>query len=197
MSNLPPILNSGYYYIRNVAYGSIRDDEGALGAIGTSKSPELVWHVTRSEDGTNKYNLTTQVDSQDASARPGGVISEIERRFYINSDPQNNIDKKPITLWRLQPILTGLDSLNPNDQTPRQPPISIAFVIYQDRDPAVCPDQGHWELNNYDKKEPVKLNRDPNDEENWPVPINYGGNALWKFDPAPNPPVTTPPSRYA
>ena len=39
---LTPILNSGWYKIKNLAYGAIRDDEGALGAKGNSKDEELL-----------------------------------------------------------------------------------------------------------------------------------------------------------
>jgi hypothetical protein len=38
---LVPILNSARYKIRNLQYGAIRDDEGALGAKGNSKTDEL------------------------------------------------------------------------------------------------------------------------------------------------------------
>jgi hypothetical protein len=54
---LTPILNSGWYTIRNIKYGAIRDDEGALGAKGNSKDPELrVSH--RPTDTLSAYDLT-------------------------------------------------------------------------------------------------------------------------------------------
>ncbi|KAG8805314.1 hypothetical protein FRC17_005570 [Serendipita sp. 399] len=159
---LVPIVNSGLYKIKNLAHGSIRDDEGALGAIGNSKSEELVWSVIRNADGT----YTLQSTDPAAPANPERAISEIEKRYYISVEPS-----AVATRWRLQPILSGSD--------PR-----ILFVIYQDpRDNAGhCDILGHWELNNDNKKEPVKLNRYPEDEENKPVPANYGANALWIFE---------------
>jgi hypothetical protein len=179
MSYLPPILNSGYYHIQNVLYGSIRDDEGALGAIGTSKAPELIWKVTRSQDpadpNKNTYSLASRSDPDVyISANPGGVISEIEKRFYINADDGgDNVQDGYVAAWRIQPIIQGYNK-------------PIAFVIYQVPD-GKCPDLGHWELNDDNKKEPVKLNRDPTDEENWNIPVFYGGNALWKFQSIDNP----------
>ena len=39
---LVPVVNSGLYRIRNVKFGAIRDDDGALGAKGASSTPELL-----------------------------------------------------------------------------------------------------------------------------------------------------------
>jgi hypothetical protein len=50
---LTPILNSGWYKIKNLAYGAIRDDEGALGAKGNSKDEEL--EVSHSPHGIPRY----------------------------------------------------------------------------------------------------------------------------------------------
>jgi hypothetical protein len=47
---LVPILNSGWYKIKNLQYGAIRNDEGALGAKGNSKAEEL--EVSRGPYGT-------------------------------------------------------------------------------------------------------------------------------------------------
>ncbi|KAG8805313.1 hypothetical protein FRC17_005569, partial [Serendipita sp. 399] len=57
--------------------------------------------------------------------------------------------------------------------------------IYQLPSDNSCDSVGHWELNNGDKKEPVKLNRDPNDEENKATPQLYSPNALWIIDQVP------------
>ncbi|KAG8831703.1 hypothetical protein FRC17_002706 [Serendipita sp. 399] len=165
---LVPIVNTGVYTIRNLAHGPIRDDEGALGAKGNSKDSELNWTISRNSNGT--YNLQTTASGDSAApspSNPGSAISEIERRYYINVEPSATA-----TSWRLQPILTGSD--------PR-----ILYVIYQLPADGHCNAPGHWELNNSDKKEPVKLNRDPNDEENKNTPQLYSPNALWVIEPVP------------
>ncbi|KAG8830350.1 hypothetical protein FRC17_004985 [Serendipita sp. 399] len=169
---LVPIVNSGQYYIRNLAFGRIRDDEGALGAKGDSKSEEIKWQVIRLGDGT--YILQSQ--DPIAPANPGIAISEIEKRYYISVEPSATA-----TRWRLQPIFNGSKPI-------------IYYVIYELPSDNNCPAVGHWELNNSDKKEPVKLNRFPEDEENKNVPSLYKPNALWIFEPIPG---TVPePSSY-
>ncbi|KAG8814286.1 hypothetical protein FRC17_001217 [Serendipita sp. 399] len=161
---LVPIVNAGKYRIRNIIHGLIRNDEGALGAKGTSKDDELVWQVNRNSDGT--YDLQTLGD--DAGPASAGIaISEIEKRYYVSVEASGAVATK----WRLQPIFSGSD--------PR-----ILYVIYQLPQDNNCPAVGHWELNNSDKKEPVKLNRFPEDEENKSVPTTYSPNALWTLEPA-------------
>ncbi|CAG7853387.1 SubName: Full=Uncharacterized protein {ECO:0000313/EMBL:CCA76528.1} [Serendipita indica DSM 11827] len=151
---LVPIINSGKYRIKNVKYGPIRDDEGALGAKGNSKSEELVWNVSLNSD--KSYTLTP-VDPA-ISAGPGGAISEVSKRFYVSIE-----DAAVSSKWHLQPVLIGSDT-------------RILYAIYE-------PDmKGHWELSSSDKKEPVKLNRDPTDDENQPVPSHFTPEALWIFE---------------
>ncbi|KAG8815971.1 hypothetical protein FRC17_000518 [Serendipita sp. 399] len=175
---LVPIVNTGTYNIRNVAFGPIRDDEGALGAKGTSNDKELVWKVNRNSDGT--YSLL----ASNVSANPGSALSEIEKRYYISVDNSERSASDTDTKWRLQPILSGSD--------PR-----ILYVIYQlPHDNPHCHAVGHWELNKKDKKEPVKLNRFHEDEENKKTPTNYKPNALWTFEPLPEPTRGDPPIDY-
>ncbi|KAG8806632.1 hypothetical protein FRC17_004893, partial [Serendipita sp. 399] len=100
---LVPIVNTGVYTIRNLAYGAIRDDEGALGAKGNSKSDELQWSIQRNSDGT--YNLQVADPANKfaatSSSNAGGCLSEIERRYYISVEPS-----VAPSSWRLQPVLT-------------------------------------------------------------------------------------------
>ncbi|KAG8821362.1 hypothetical protein FRC17_009847 [Serendipita sp. 399] len=169
---LVPIVNSGEYYIRNLAFGRIRDDEGALGAKGDSKSDEIK-AMTRLADGTYVLQSKEPV----APANPGGPISEIEKRYYISVEPSATA-----TRWRLQPIFNGSKPI-------------IYYVIFELPSDNNCPAVGHWELNSADKKEPVKLNRFPEDEENKAVPSVYKPNALWILEPIPGT-VPEPPTYY-
>ncbi|KAG8826358.1 hypothetical protein FRC17_008284 [Serendipita sp. 399] len=175
---LVPIVNTGIYTIRNLAFGAIRDDEGALGARGNSKSDELNWNIQRNSDGTYALQVADPANSFTAASpsNPGGVISEIEKRYYISVE-----NSATATRWRLQPVLSGSD--------PR-----ILYVIYQIPADGGSHAVGHWELNNSDKKEPVKLNKDPNDEENKATPQLYSANALWVIEPVPGTGGFSPPS---
>ncbi|KAG8771597.1 hypothetical protein FRC19_001610 [Serendipita sp. 401] len=180
--SLLPTVNSGVYKIVHFAYGPIRDDDGALGAVGKSSSPELEWMVIRNADHTYSFNVFEGTKGiVGAASHPGGAISEVKKRYYVSLEaPMQE------THWRLQPVLFGSE--------PR-----ILYAIYQDpRDnPGQCDLKGHWELNSSDKKEPVKLNRDPADEENKAVPASYGAPALWILQPVTVPLSTpNPPSSY-
>ncbi|KAG8778579.1 hypothetical protein FRC16_003790, partial [Serendipita sp. 398] len=168
--SLLPTVNSGIYKIVHFAYGPIRDDEGALGAVGKSSSPELEWMIIRNSDHTYSFNVyDSKSGLVETAAHPGGPISEVKKRYYVSVDKSDPVQE---THWRLQPVLFGSE--------PR-----ILYAIYQDpRDNAgQCDVKGHWELNSSDKKEPVKLNRDPADEENKAVPSSYGASALWILQP--------------
>jgi hypothetical protein len=196
-SPLTPILNTGYYKIKNRAFGAIREDEGALGAKGNSRSEELEvshslhgshlclwsdtlwqWYVSRNQDST--YTLATLAPGTQATflrstpatagppnppgffSNPGGVISEIEKRFYISNE---NSDES--ASWTIQPILTGDTG---DKDTPAVLYVYVSYAVMMS-DPlrltppnsiyqlpnAQCPDIGHWELNNDDKKEPVSF----------------------------------------
>ncbi|CCA73680.1 hypothetical protein PIIN_07633 [Serendipita indica DSM 11827] len=150
---LIPIINSGKYKIKNVKFGSIRDDEGSLGALGTIKCDSLIWNVTLNAD--NSHTL----QAVGAPAVVGGPITEVPNRFYISVENQS---AQPVG-WFLQPVFIGSD--------PR-----ILYAIYEPRR------KGHWELCSADKKEPVKLNREPTDDENKPVPTHFTPEALWVFE---------------
>ncbi|CAG7852962.1 SubName: Full=Uncharacterized protein {ECO:0000313/EMBL:CCA76189.1} [Serendipita indica DSM 11827] len=152
---LVPIVNSGKYKIKNVKFGAIRDDEGSLGAKGNSKSEELVWTVTLNPDNSH----TLHAISANAPAIAGGPVTEVSKRFYISLENQSAQGVH----WFLQPVLIGSD--------PR-----ILYAIYEPGR------RGHWELCSADKKEPVKLNREPHDDENKPVPTHFTPEALWVFE---------------
>ncbi|KAG8758044.1 hypothetical protein FRC14_000896 [Serendipita sp. 396] len=182
--SLLPVVNSGIYKIVHFAYGAIRNDDGALGAKGNSSSPELEWRITRNQDHTYSFHVHDPKNPSaiGVAAHPGGTISEVKQRFYISVEGALGAS----THWRLQAVSFGSE--------PR-----ILYAIYQDpRDnQGHCQTIGHWELNSGDKKEPVKLNRDPADDENKHVPQNYSAQALWLLEPVAVPlPVNPPPAGY-
>ncbi|CCA77571.1 hypothetical protein PIIN_11548 [Serendipita indica DSM 11827] len=153
--SLMPIVNSGQSKIRNLKFGAIREDEGALGAIGNSNCAELVWNVTLNPDNSH----TLQAVSAKAAAVIGCPVTEVPNRFYISVEEES----APGIHWFLQPVLIGSD--------PR-----ILYAIYEPGR------HGHWELLSANKKEPVKLNEEPTDDENKPVPTHFTPEALWLFE---------------
>ncbi|KAG8807208.1 hypothetical protein FRC19_006805, partial [Serendipita sp. 401] len=139
---------------------------GALGAKGNSPQEELQWKIIRNANSTYTLQVYDPANPGLAGTAAGGgqAISEVNKRYYVS------VEGAEAAQWRLQPVLQGS---NPQ----------VLYAIYQDpRDNPGCETIGHWELNKNDKKEPVKLNRDPSDDENNPVPLNFTPIALWVLD---------------
>ncbi|CCA77346.1 hypothetical protein PIIN_11323 [Serendipita indica DSM 11827] len=96
---------------------------------------------------------TLQAVSAKATAVIGCPVTEVPSCFYISIKEES----APGIHWFLQPVLIGSD-------------------------PCILYAHGHWELLSANKKEPVKLNKEPTDDENKPVPTHFTPEALWLFE---------------
>jgi hypothetical protein len=179
---LTPILNSGWYKIKNLAYGAIRDDEGALGAKGNSKdeelevshglysSPQRTWSDTvmncsGTSPGTRiprtlspRYHLVLRptLEALLVKSRRGSISAS---RTLLRPAPGlfSPSSRAPILRFYMCTSHTLLRCYNSLRLTPPN-------SIYQ-LPSAQCPDLGHWELNNGDKKEPVSFHAPRHSDE--------------------------------